>query len=153
MTADVENLLPIVTFDELPACTWRELVPAGIYCRHERTHAPDNLVPAMVCTLCEIRDLPCDYPRPRPGEPEPKLPPLIVRLGNFSISLTRHALSGFEYREPDEIANNFQICRGCRLFNGRHCTHRKCGCNVSGVLEFLNALAWKSKRCPLKKWT
>lgn len=82
-----------------------------------------------------------------------KTPSLHRRAWNFLKAVTKHAAGGFRHRTQDEVKTIARICRGCELFNGRACTHEKCGCGVGNdERKFLNKLYMETEHCPINKW-
>lgn len=90
-------------------------------------------------------------------------PMTVRRWLNFGKALGRHLIDvtaktaqgklSEAYRTPEEIDAIFtEQCQPCPFFNGRICTHSKCGCNLGGQEKFLNKLKWRSETCPDERW-
>lgn len=90
-------------------------------------------------------------PGSRPGRiaPEPALPSKARMAANFATALVQEQVAKFRgIPEPgaEEQARRKAICDGCphlRPSDGR-CS--KCGCWRD------KKVAWRSQRCPLRKW-
>jgi len=91
-----------------------------------------------------------------PGEPVKELPPLILRIGNFTKAFVQHVSTGAKYVDQAEVTRRHSICESCTgpegFFNGTHCTHKDCGCPITSTGGFLDKLAWASSSCPIGKW-
>lgn len=82
----------------------------------------------------------------------PVRPNLFRRAINFTKATAKHLLHGSPKASSDEIQRRMSICRTCDLFDGKICTHKRCGCNVNTEHKFLNKLAWADQSCPDKHW-
>lgn len=88
-----------------------------------------------------------------------RLPPLWRRLANFSRASIIHAVHLFPTCDEEEIDRRFGICQQCPLFL-RHqinpqigaCSHKDCGCSITGLPRFISKLGWLDQHCPLRKW-
>ena len=83
---------------------------------------------------------------------ENEKPGLGRRLLNFSTAWISHITKGSPTCTQEEIDERYAICKVCDLFNGRMCTHKRCGCTVQEQKAFLNKIAWKDQTCPIQKW-
>lgn len=123
--------------EQLEPCSFRSRLGNVVRCSHPGKHSGlTNCVSCEHCTLVVHR----------------RLPPLILRLGNFSRAFVQHAGNAFRYRTQPEIDAIYETCKPCHWFNGTHCTHRKCGCPIKSLLGWLSKIAWKSSKCPIGKW-
>lgn len=148
--------------------TCRHLLPiAGVhFCRCPRVHTAGNLVkPEVHCVGCRFHDAPGEQ-RPVPADVDAGLvekmttrPTLIRRIFNFGMAGARLIAAKLRgdhlWRTQEEIDARLKICAACPLFDGRICTHKRCGCNVSREETFFNKLAWTTESCPDNppRWT
>jgi hypothetical protein len=80
------------------------------------------------------------------------VPSLTRRAKNLLRDSTAHAIDFFALVDAGERANRLAACKACDLHNGKICTHPDCGCPMQDEQNFLDALSWRSKQCPLGKW-
>ena len=76
----------------------------------------------------------------------------LLKIKTFIKSLFFHVWAGFPKATKQQIAERFQICSNCELFNKKDSTCLACGCNVNNRKIFMNKLAWADQECPHGKW-
>lgn len=73
-------------------------------------------------------------------------------MQNAAEAYGRFATDGGYLLEQDQIDSRLAVCQKCELFNGKICTHSKCGCPVNRLRTFRNKLALSTEECPIGKW-
>ena len=136
-------------------CEYEVMAPGEFKCKHcgDPVRAPQT-DPTRVYRECTVEN---NYIPPHwIGLIAPMRGPTIVRrLSNFTVAAIGHYLKGSPTCSQEQIDERLAICKQCPLFNGKICTHEKCGCNVKDTRGYLNKLAWADQQCPLDppKWT
>lgn len=77
------------------------------------------------------------------------MPSIARRIVNYGLHKTIQYAHGNPKRSEKEVLNILtHYCQLCQLFDGEHCTHKKCGCDMQ------LAIADATKHCPLDppKW-
>ncbi len=80
------------------------------------------------------------------------MPSFYRRIKTFIKSLVWHIYSGMPKSSKEEILYRFNICNDCDHYSKLHEQCLVCGCNVNNKKIFMNKLAWKDQKCPIKKW-
>lgn len=91
-----------------------------------------------------------------------KIPQFLTKVKNFTTSMAKIALDGFQTVPQEELDRRWSICRGCEKFVEKEgyavCSLEKggCSCRLSDdSTRYINKLLYKKSRCPDKppKWT
>lgn len=115
------------------------------FCRHTGVRINGNLVHAAICNGCQVRDQPCENPRPVP-EPEElqQLPSKFRMVRSFAGSMAEFARDGFRLVDDEEYERRLSICQACKFFYKSRCM--KCGCGLKRKAR------GRVFRCPIGKW-
>lgn len=94
-------------------------------------------------------------PRASTGLHEPsQLPSWGVQVGRFAKAVGRQVAARVKGEatkvSPELQAARLEVCRApCVHYRDERCTHKGCGCRLSGVL---NKSAMATERCPIGAW-
>lgn len=98
---------------------------------------------------------------------KPKAPSFLKKVKNFTTSMAKIALGGFETVPEEELQKRWDTCSGnkekgierCEKFTQNDgysvCSLEKggCGCQLSeDSTKYINKLLWAKSSCPIKKW-
>lgn len=80
-------------------------------------------------------------------------PPGVIQSAvNFSQASIIHLVSGADTVADDVRNQRLSVCESCEKFDGKVCTHPKCGCSIKKKRAFIDKLSWASSVCPIGKW-
>lgn len=138
------------------ACNYRTEFAQGWYCRHGNVKLDHDITYPNVCLQCGQKNIVPITIRPVPSEfPTGSPPPIHRQVFNFAKALLDYVVSDDKsFRMKDEISEIKKHCEApCPFYNGRVCTHSKCGCGIGTEQSFFSKLARRDQVCPDGRWT